>query len=219
MIQDRAVAYEAQRLGLRVSEKELAEAIQSTMPQLFQDGKFVGRDVYSQFLAQQNLTVEQFEANFRKQLLLTKLQGMVLEGMVVTPNEVEREYRRRNEKIKIDYIAFHPNKFRSQVTVTPEEMQKQYEANKESLVLPERRSFDVIIINDAKMAAQIVLSDEELRKIYQASLDRFRTGERVRARHILLKTMDKPAEEVPKIEARAKAVSYTHLTLPTIYSV
>jgi len=204
MVQDRAIAYEAQRLGFKVTEKELAEAIQSTLPQLFQDGKFVGRDVYSQFLAQQNLTVEQFEANFRKQILLTKLQGLVLEGMVVTPQEVEREYRRRNEKIKIDYIAFHPDKFRSQVTVTPEEMMKQYESRKAGLMLPERRSFDVIIVNDAKMAAQIQLSDDELRRIYLASQDRYRTEERVRARHILLKTMDKPAEEIPKLEARAK---------------
>jgi len=204
MIQDRAMAYEAQRLGFRVSEKELAEAIQSTMPQLFQDGKFVGKEAYAQFLAQQNFTVDQFETNFRKQLLLTKLQDIVLEGMVVTPQEVEREFRRRNEKIKIDYIAFAPEKFRKQVEVSPQEVEKFFQANRASYTLPEKRSFDVILIDDAKMAAQIKLSDDELRKLYQASIDKYRTPERVRARHILLKTTDKPQAELPKIEARAK---------------
>ncbi len=56
MVADRALAYQAKRLGFDVTETELAQAIQSALPQLFQDGKFVGKEIYSQFLAQQNLT-------------------------------------------------------------------------------------------------------------------------------------------------------------------
>ena len=41
-------------------------------------------------LQQQNMTIPEFESNLRKQLLLTKLQNLALEGTVVTPDE-ERE--------------------------------------------------------------------------------------------------------------------------------
>ena len=43
MITERALAYEAQRLGFKVSDEDLAAGIRQTIPQLFQDGKFAGK--------------------------------------------------------------------------------------------------------------------------------------------------------------------------------
>ncbi len=42
------------------------------------------------------------------------------------------------------------------------------------------------------------------RRAYEENKDRFRIPERVKVRHILLKTMDKPKEEIPKIQAKAE---------------
>ena len=38
----------------------------------------------------------------------TRLKIWSSKGIIVTPAEVETEYRKRNEKIKIDYIGFDP---------------------------------------------------------------------------------------------------------------
>jgi len=74
MITENVVAYQAGRMGLQVSEQDLSKTIQTIFPQLFEGGKFAGNDVYAAYLAQQNMTIEQFEKNLKKQLLLNKLQ-------------------------------------------------------------------------------------------------------------------------------------------------
>ncbi|MCZ2079834.1 MAG: peptidylprolyl isomerase [Bryobacteraceae bacterium] len=206
MINERAVAYEARRMGFRVTEEELAKAIQSTMPQLFENGQFVGRDAYAAVLAQQNLSIPQFEDNFRKQLLMLKLQNLVLEGVIVTPEEVEKAFRQRNEKVKVSYIVLNPEKLRSQVTVTPAEIADYYEKNKPAFQIPEKRSFDLIVIDEAQVAQSFTINDEELRKLYEQNQERYRVPERVRARHILLKTTDKPKDEIPAIRAKAESL-------------
>lgn len=206
MINERAVAYQARRMGFRVTEDELAQAIQSTMPQLFENGQFVGRDVYAAVLAQQNLSISQFEDNFRKQLLMLKLQNLVLEGVIVTPEEVEKTFRQRNEKVKVSYIALNPEKLRSQVTVTPAEVADYYEKNKPAFQISEKRSFDLIVIDEAQVAQSLGITDEELRKLYEQNQERYRVPERVRARHILLKTTEKPKDEIPAIRAKAESL-------------
>src|SRR5437867_13082023 len=47
MITERSLAYEARRLGFKVSDEDTFNAIRTSIPQLFPDGKFVGRDTYA----------------------------------------------------------------------------------------------------------------------------------------------------------------------------
>jgi peptidyl-prolyl cis-trans isomerase D len=204
MITERALAYEAQRLGFRVTEAELAQTIRSLLPQLYQDGKFIGQEFYANYLAQQNLTIPQFEANVRKQMLLTRLQNLAAEGAIVSPEEVEREYRRRFQKIKLDYIAIPVSKLRAEVRPTDQDLRSYFEQNRVSFRIPEQRSFDLLVIDELKVGERIQLPEAELRRAYQADLDKYRTPERVQVRHILLKTAEKPKQDIPKIRARAE---------------
>lgn len=201
MIAERAVAYQAGRMGFTVTEEELGNALRSMLGNILQGG--FDKERYAAFLAQQNMTVADFEGNVRKQMLLTKLRNIVLEGVVVTPDEIEGEYRRRNEKVKLDYIAFSTDSLKKQVKLSPEDIEKFFNANRAAFRMPEKRSFEVLVANEEKIGASINLSDDELRKLYASSLDRYRTGERVMARHILLMTQNKSADDTKKLEAKA----------------
>jgi peptidyl-prolyl cis-trans isomerase D len=201
MIAERAVAYQASKMGFSISEEELGNALRSMLGNILQGG--FDKERYTAFLAQQNMTVADFEGNVRKQMLLTKLRNIVLEGVVVTPDEIEAEYRRRNEKVKLDYISFNTENLKKQVTVAPEDLEKFFNANKAAFRMPEKRSFEVLVANEEKVGASINLSEDELRKLYASNLDRYRTGERVMARHILLMTQNKSADDTKKLEAKA----------------
>ena len=47
MVTERAMAMEAERLGLQVTDAEVADAIRQMVPNLFPDGKFVGKEAYA----------------------------------------------------------------------------------------------------------------------------------------------------------------------------
>jgi peptidyl-prolyl cis-trans isomerase D len=202
MIAEHAVSYEAARLGMEVSEEELASAIQTYIPQLFQGGKFAGKEIYSAYLAQMNTTIPEFERDLKKQILLQRIETLALEGIVVTPSQVEDAYRQRNEKIKVSYFQLSPDKFKSQVTATPEEIAASFAQNRASYMIPEKRDYLVYLVDQEKVAASLTINEADLRRAYSEQRERFRIPERVRVRHILLKTADKPQNEVKAIRAR-----------------
>jgi peptidyl-prolyl cis-trans isomerase D len=204
MITERVMTYEAQRLGFQVTQEDLARGLRTLVPQLFQGGQFVGKEAYAALLAQQNLTIPEFEASVRAQMLVSKLEDMVTQGVVVTPPEIASEFQRRNEKVKLSYIEIAPAKYRAEVNVTPEEIRRQYEADKAQYRIPEKRSLDLLVVSEEKVAQSIAIPEAELRKLYEANKDQYRMPERVKVRHILLKTTDKPKDEIPKIRARAE---------------
>lgn len=204
MITERAVEYQAARMGFVVTEADVASAVQMILPQLFEGGKFAGNEVYAAYLAQQNLTIQEFERRLRSQLLIDKLRNLVSEGTVVTPNELESEYHQRNDKVKIEYVAIYPDKLRPLVTVTPEEIQANFNQNRASFQIPEKRSLEMLVIDEAKVGESVTVPEAQLRAAYDGAKDRFRVPERVKVRHILLKTTDKPKEDIPKIRAKAE---------------
>lgn len=204
MVTDRALAYQAARMGFRVTEADLADTIRAALPQLFPDGKFVGREVYAAALAQQNMSIEEFEYNLRLQMLLMKLQHLAAEGVIVTPAEVETEFKRRNEKARLEYAVLSRQNDLAQVKVTDEEVRADYERNKPLFTVPEKRSLSLLVVDEERLAKQFTLPDAEIRKAYENNKDNFRLPERVHVRHILLKTTDKPQDELPKLQARAE---------------
>src|SRR5437016_5344872 len=80
MINEKALAYQASRMGMKVTEAEAAKAIRESMPQLFPDGKFVGKESYAAFLAQQDMSIADFEQYTSTQVLLNRLRSVILEG-------------------------------------------------------------------------------------------------------------------------------------------
>jgi peptidyl-prolyl cis-trans isomerase D len=202
MVTEHALAYEAHRLGFKVSDADLADGIRQTLPQLFQDGKFAGKDAYAQVLAQQNLTIPQFEQDMSRQLLITKLRDVALEGTVVTPQEIEQEYKKRNDKMKLEYVKIAPDKLRPEVKITPDDERKYYEGNKPLYQVPEKRNLAVLLVDQAKMEQTIQPTDADLLKQYSDNKDNYRTPERVNVRHILLKTTGN-AQQDAAVKAKA----------------
>ncbi|HEY3443481.1 MAG TPA: peptidyl-prolyl cis-trans isomerase [Paludibaculum sp.] len=200
----KAIAYQAERMGLKVSDEQLAKIVQSLLPQLWEGGKFAGKDMYSQLLAQQNMSIPMFESLLRADSLRSRLEALAVEGIVVTPAEIEAEYRRKNDKIKVAYFGISQDLFKNKVTATPAEVQEYFNQNRKNYVVPEKKSYLIFPVEDAKVAATIQISDADLQRVYAQQQERFRTPERVRARHILLKTTDKTPAEVAVIEKKAQ---------------
>ena len=201
-ISERAVAYQAKRMGFEVSDAALANTIRS-----FPNLADLPPDQYKAMVEQMGFaSVSDFENNVRTQLYLTNLQTVAAEGLLVTPKEVQSEFDRRNEKIKLEYIAFDATKLKSEVKINPVELQAYFKTAGAQFPVPETRSFQLIVADQQKVAESIQVSGAQMQQYYNSHRDQFKTPDRVKARHILLTTTGKSKEEIAKIKTKAEGL-------------
>ncbi len=204
MVTERAMVFEAERLGLRVSDAEVADSIRQMVPSLFPDGKYVGKEAYAAMLAQQSMTIDQFENDLKRQVMITRLRDIAMEGTIVTQPEIEAAFRKKNEKIKIEFVRLTADKYKAESQPSAQEIQDFYKANSSRYTAPEKKSLTVLVADQAKIEATVNPADADLQRLYSQNQEAFRTPERVKGRHILLKTQGKPASEEAAIKAKGE---------------
>jgi peptidyl-prolyl cis-trans isomerase D len=120
-IQQGALVYEFERMGVAATDDEVLWELMSQFPQLFPNGTLTdqGRQQLEAMLAQQGMTLQDMLDASRSEMTLNKIQNLEYEAAVVTPKEVDEELNRRYNKAKIKYVAFPPAKFKDQVKPTP----------------------------------------------------------------------------------------------------
>jgi peptidyl-prolyl cis-trans isomerase D len=204
MITEKAMIYQAGRMGFLVTEADTAKAIRDQMPQLFPNGQFVGAAAYAAVLQQQEMTIPEFEEYMSNQILLNRLRSVALESTVVSNADIEHEFRLKNEKATIDYVKVSPKSVQADVKVSPEELKDYFEKNKQAYRIQEKRGLKLAVFDPAKINEAVAISDAQLRMAYEQNKDRYRIPERVKARHILLMTQGKPPAEEAKLKAQAE---------------
>jgi peptidyl-prolyl cis-trans isomerase D len=201
MIESKAMAYKAREIGLRVSDQELGDAIQSEFSQAF--GKW-DMTMYQQVLAQQGMTAPDFERQRREAILGMRLENLETQALVVSDQEARAEYQRKNLKVGLQYIEFEAKNFTSKVNKDPALVKAYFDKNRALFRTPEKRDVVLIVGTTADFVQAASVSDDQLRQEYQDNIDSYRTPERVRVRHILIKTQGKPKEDAPKLKAKAE---------------
>ena len=205
LISQKVIAVEAKRLGLQVSDREVQDKVLA-YPAFVDSGGFIGKTKYQALLEQNNMTVPEFEESIRSQLLSEKLMSFLTAGITISDTEAEAEYKKKNEKAKVDYFVIDPVKLESKVIVTDQEQKDYYEKNKARYQMPEARKAKYIFVDTVKYHKQATATDTELQEYFNQHQEDFRLKETVGAQHILFKTEGKKPEEVEAIRTKALSV-------------
>ena len=195
MIDEYAALSEAERLGLRMSDADVRERIVT----MFQEnGQFIGETRYRQMLQRQNppLTTAQFEEDVRNVLMLERLEAAITDWVVVSDEEVAEEHRRRNERVKVDVIAFRDNDYRDEVDATDEDIKLLYSRESLNYQVPEKRRLRFLLIDESAIFASITPSAAEVQQYYDANLSQYSSPGQIRASHILLRIGGEDEAEV-----------------------
>lgn len=202
LVEAKAMAYKARELGLKVSDQELGDAIQSEFASEL-GGKF-DMNIYQAVLAEQGMTVADYEKQRREAMLGVRLETLELGSLVVSDQEARAEYQRKNLKVGLRYLDFESKDFASKVNKDPAAVKAYFDKNRTLFRTPEKRQVSLIVGTTADFIPLAKISDDDLRKQYQENIDSYRIPERVKVRHILIKTTGKPKDEVPKLKAKAE---------------
>lgn len=208
LVDQRLVLLEAERLGITVDDQALTRALTQS-PAFQQDGRFMGAAEIRRRLELQGVSEREFEESLRSQILAERLRSLVTDVVAVTPQEAEREFRRRNEQVKAEYVLVPADRFQPQVAVADEEVKARYEARKEDYRVPEKRVVSYLLVDAGALQARAAVTDPEIQVYYQDHADEFREEEQACASHILVKVAAAPGagEGHPDDKARRRALS------------
>ncbi|SCX91830.1 peptidylprolyl isomerase [Desulfoluna spongiiphila] len=201
LITSELMIQEADRLKLRVTDKELEQAI-TALPYFKTDGVF-DMALYEALLRQNGLTVPQFEAQQRKSMLISKLRSMVESGVLVTDGEVQELYKYKNTEASVRYTLFDPASY-ADVTVDDAYVAAYFAEKGEQYKTDPEARISFMRFGRDDFGKGIAITDEELADAYQANLDRYQTAETVEASHILIKVAEGATAE-EEAEARKRA--------------
>jgi peptidyl-prolyl cis-trans isomerase D len=199
MIDEQVGLLEAEQNGISVSDDELRQQIFS-IPALQENGQFIGEQRYQQLLQTQNppMTPSQFEESLRRSMVLDKLRAALTDWMAVSDADVEREYKQRNEKVKLQVVALTAANFRSSVTVTDADVASHFEAHQAEYRIGEQRKIKYLLLDRDQARLKISIPPTDIQRYYNDNIQQYQTPEQIKASHILFKTDGKDEATVRK---------------------
>ncbi len=199
MIDEQVALIEAERHGINVSDEELAQQI-FAIPNLQENGRFIGEERYEQLLLSQNppITKSQFEESLRRSMILDKLRSALTDWIAVSDADLESEYQRRNVKAKLQVVALTADKFRSQVTVSDADVAAYFDSKKADYRVGEQRKVKYLLLDREVARQRVAVPPNDIQRYYNDNIQQYQTPERVRASHILLNTGGKDEAAVRK---------------------
>ena len=209
LIEEEAALAQAEKLGITASDAEVVGRIRS-LPAFQESGQFVGEERYRQVLQMQNppIRTDDFENQVRRGIVMEKLQAALTDWITVTDEEVESEFRRRNEKVKLAVVSFPADKYREATTATDAEVSAWFESHKDTYKMPAKRKIKYALLDTQAIRERTQVTPQQIEQHYKENQQQFSTPEEVRASHILFKTEGKDEAAVRKeaeaVLARAK---------------
>lgn len=204
LVEAKAMAYQARQIGLRVSDEELSDAIQADFSQEL-GGKF-DPGIYQRVVESQGMTVPAFETQQREMMLGRRLEALEAQAIVVSDQDARAEYIRKNDKVGLQYIAFADKDFTAKVNKDPAAIKAYFDKNRAQFRTPEKRDVTFVLGSTADFLPTVKITDDQLQQAYRDNRESYQIPERVKVRHILIKTQGKPKEEAPKLRAKADAL-------------
>lgn len=181
LVSEILIRQQVEAMGIQVSDEELAyftrlappPAVQQIPVFLNEEGEF-DAGIYQQFLVDPNTHsdesnrafVLQVESMIHSQLLNQRLQNLLLETVLVTPQELRQHYIDQNEKVTVDYVhAAATTVDESTVTLTEAGITGHYEELSSQLHHPEQVRASFVLFPRVASAADSAEVEAETHRL------------------------------------------------------
>ncbi len=191
--------------GLRLSDAQLKEAIQST-PDFQVGGKFSAAK-YNRLLKTSGASPAQYENSIRAEKAMQQLAVGYEKSAITIPSRVNRMLALKGQQRSVRYALVEPAMFKDKVQVTEQQMRQKYDADQEAYRSPEMVSVSYVVLSIPELAKTIQPGEEKLKEYYEENKDQFRTEEQRKASHILIAASGKDEDSWKKAQAKAKKLA------------
>lgn len=203
LIAQRALAAEAARDQLSVSDQTLQQTILAIPGFMNEQGKFDG-ERYKALLAMQGMTPTMYDARLRRDLALQQVNAAIQSTAFAPKSVASRLSDLNDQEREVQELSFKSSDFASQVKITDDMLKAHYDMNSSQFEIPEQAKVEYVLLNNDVMMSQIIVTDADVKTYYEQNAKRYAVEEQRRASHILI-TVKKDAPGTDKAAAKAKA--------------
>uniref|UniRef100_A0A1I7YBD5 Periplasmic chaperone PpiD n=1 Tax=Steinernema glaseri TaxID=37863 RepID=A0A1I7YBD5_9BILA len=186
-----------------VSDIALRDYI-ATMPEFQENGSF-SPALYSQVLASAGINTRDFEQSQRGQMALQRVLGPVAASSSMLPSVMNKLEIALTEERGVRTRSFLTRDFESKVQISDADLQAWYDANKQSLELPQQVKVEYLLLNEAAASKDLATpTEDQLKQYYEQNKARYVQAGRVNISHILV-TLPAGASDAEREAAQSKA--------------
>jgi peptidyl-prolyl cis-trans isomerase D len=162
---------EAKSLGIKVSKDDVSASIEA-MPMFQKDGKF-NFDQYQQILKSNRMMAKDFEDGQEAEVTLKKVRQLIKDKAVVTDADALAQYKKENDKLELEYIAYAPSDVAAEVKLSDADLNEFLQKNPNDFKTAEKVALSYILLDPAAQAAKTTVTEEEIQTFYQKNIDRW----------------------------------------------
>ncbi len=199
LIADTLVLQKAEELGLRVSDKQIREAIVQ-MPEFQTAGSF-DNERYLMLLRQNGFQPASFSDYMRQQMTREQLARAVSASDFALPAEVTTANVLQQQTRNAEYLIVDSAPFAPGVELSDEEVNAFYESNLAQFDTQEKVNVAYVVLSVDDLKGDVTVSEGEVEQYYTENSALYKTTEERRVSHILIEFGDDEAAARAKAEA------------------
>ena len=204
LVSQKLVAIGAERAGIRMGDKQLANKI-AAEPAFQVDGRF-SKERYELIAKSQGMTSVGLDERLRHDYRLQDFRSAIADTTIVPRATLDSFIRLSEQTREVSVVNLTPDAYLARVKVTPEQAKAYYDAHAAEFTDPERVRVEYLEMSIDALAARAAVPADDVKKVYDEQLQAGKLGQKEerRASHILI-TVKPDAKEAEKKAAEAKA--------------
>ncbi len=206
MIEQRALTDEVRRLHLTASDAAVRTALMANpiVSALRKPDGSIDAERYTQFLAMQGMTPEQFQESMRYQISQSQLPDNLISSAFTPKSVAERLINLSQQQREVQALVLKPADYAAKVQPTDAQLSAYYDAHKQAFATSETATIQYLVFSPATAGANAQPSDADLHKFYEDNAARFTSAPQVRVSHIFIEA-PRGASAADKAAAKARA--------------
>ncbi len=202
MINQVLLLQEADRLGMFVTDQDLARDVQSN-PLFQRDGRF-DDSMYRNFLRTVKFSPAAYEDARRRELLERELIHVLTDAVGTDPAEIKKLWHFQNDKLLLAMLAVKPEEAKDLTPPDAKLLESYFNKNQAKYEVPASLDLEYVAFSWRDIEKEVSISDEDAHLYYKNHPKEFVTPERTKASHILF-TLPEDADQKHIDEVRTKA--------------
>lgn len=174
----------ANKKGITVSDQEVRKEMSRRLSSIEVKPGESREEVYTRVLQSQGMSPASFAQSIRNEMLLFNAELAIKDQGRLSLDELWKDHLMREQKLKVDYVAFKMDDYKDKVTVDDAALKKYFQDNQEKFRVGDQRQYRFAYFSKDSLTSDVVVNEKTLGDYFEANKGKYNRGPSVHVRQI-----------------------------------